>query len=133
MGYYPFGSKFFSDLVHYVRSGDFVAALFEQAQDLNDYAFAYGALAHYSADINGHRLAVNRAVPIEYPKLRTEFGEVVTYADNPSAHIKTEFGFDVLQVARGRYAPKAYHDFIGFEVSQRRCWITPSSRFMGCI
>src|SRR5882762_11686832 len=27
MGYYPFGSKFFSDLVHYVRSGDFVEAL----------------------------------------------------------------------------------------------------------
>ena len=118
MGYYPFGSKLFSDLVHYVRSGDFVAALFKQAQDLNDLAFAYGALAHYSADINGHRLAVNRAVPIEYPKLRTEFGEIVTYADNPTAHIKTEFGFDVLQVARGRYASKAYHDFIGFEVSK---------------
>ena len=118
MGYYPFGSKFFSDLVHYVRSGDFVAALFEQAKTLNDYAFAYGALAHYSADINGHKLAVNRAVPIEYPKLRTEYGSVVTYADNPTAHIKTEFGFDVLQVARGRYASKAYHDFIGFEVAK---------------
>jgi hypothetical protein len=118
MGYYPFGSKLFSDLVHYVRSGDFVAALFEKAQNLNDLAFAYGALAHYSADINGHRVAVNRAVPIEYPKLRTEYGDIVTYADNPTAHIKTEFGFDVLQVARGRYAPKAYHDFIGFEVAK---------------
>jgi hypothetical protein len=118
MGYYPFGSKFFSDLVHYVRSGDFVAALFEQARTLNDYAFAYGALAHYAADINGHKVAVNRAVPLEYPKLRQEYGSVVTYADDPAAHIKTEFGFDVLQVARGRYASKAYHDFIGFEVSK---------------
>src|SRR5262249_14938208 len=72
----------------------------------------------YAADINGHRVAVNRSVPMEYPKLRGRFGDVVTYADNPSAHIKTEFGFDVLQVARGRYAPQGYHDFIGFEVSR---------------
>jgi hypothetical protein len=118
MGYYPFGSKVFSDLVHYVRSGDFVVTLFEQAETIDDYAFAFGALAHYSADINGHELAVNRAVPIEYPKLRAEYGSVVTYADNPAAHIKTEFGFDVLQVARGNYAPKAYHDFIGFNVAE---------------
>jgi Zinc dependent phospholipase C len=118
MGYYPFGSKLFSDLLHYVRSGDFVVALFEQAQTLEDLAFAYGALAHYAADINGHKLAVNRAVAMEYPKLQERYGDVVTYADKPSAHIKTEFGFDVLQVARGRYAPKAYHDFIGFEVNR---------------
>jgi hypothetical protein len=118
MGYYPFGSKLFSDLVHYVRSADFVLALFDQAQTLDEYAFAFGALAHYTADINGHRLAVNRAVPIAYPKLRRKFGDTVTYADNPSAHIKTEFGFDVLQVARGRYAPDAYHDFIGFDVAR---------------
>src|ERR1700678_1412421 len=53
MGYYPFGSKFFSDLVHYTRTGDFVVALIEdagQSQDINDYAFALGALAHYAAD-----------------------------------------------------------------------------------
>jgi hypothetical protein len=118
MGYYPFGSKQFSDLVHYVRSGDFVAALFEQAQSLNELAFAFGALAHYSADINGHSLAVNKAVPIEYPKLRQRYGDVVTYADNPSSHLKTEFGFDVLQIARGHYASQEYHDFIGFEVAR---------------
>jgi len=118
MGYYPFGSKFFSDLVHYVRSGDFVAALFAESQTLDEYAFAFGALAHYAADINGHAVAVNRAVPIEYPKLARKFGPVVTYADSPSAHIKTEFGFDVVQVARGRYASQVYHDFIGFEVAR---------------
>ncbi|HTK94099.1 MAG TPA: zinc dependent phospholipase C family protein, partial [Terriglobales bacterium] len=43
LGYYPFGSKFFSDLVHYVRSGDFVMALLHDAQNLNEYAFALGA------------------------------------------------------------------------------------------
>src|SRR6476469_5333174 len=118
MGYYPFGSKFFSDLVHYVRSGDFVAALLARAGTLEEYAFAFGALAHYAADVNGHSVAVNRAVPIEYPKLAQKIGPVVTYADNPPAHIKTEFGFDVLQVARGRYAPQAYHNFVGFEVSK---------------
>jgi hypothetical protein len=118
MGYYPFGSKFFSDLVHYVRSGDFVVSLLRNAADLNEYAFALGALAHYSADNLGHSMAVNRSVPIEYPKLKLKFGDVVTYSDSVSAHIKVEFGFDVLQVARGAYAPESYHGFIGFQVAK---------------
>jgi hypothetical protein len=118
LGYYPFGSHFFSDLVHYVRSADFLQALLDESGDLKEYAFALGAVAHYGADVEGHSIAVNRAVPVLYPKLRKQFGNEVTYADNPSAHLKTEFGFDVLQVARGHYAPKAYHDFIGFEVSK---------------
>jgi hypothetical protein len=118
LGYYPFGSKFFSDLVHYVRNADFVAALIRDAHDLNEYAFALGALAHFAAGNDGHRIAVNRAVPMLYPKLRREYGDVVTYDENPGAHLKTEFGFDVLQVAKGHYAPQAYHDYIGFQVSK---------------
>jgi hypothetical protein len=118
MGYYPFGNKFFSDLTHYVRSGDFVLALIEESRDLNEYAFALGALAHYAADSSGHPLATNRAVAIMYPELEKKYGPVVTYEDKPSAHMKVEFGFDVDQVAKGHYAPKAYHDFIGFEVSK---------------
>jgi hypothetical protein len=59
MGYYPFGSEFFSELTHYVRSGDFVIALIEESKDLNEYAFALGALAHYAADTSGHPLATN--------------------------------------------------------------------------
>jgi len=117
MGYYPFGNKFFSDLVHYVRSGDFVAALLRDSQNLNEYAFALGALAHYSADNEGHRTGTNLAVPLLYPKLRRKYGDVVTYDENPLAHLKTEFGFDVLQVAKGRYASDAYRDRIGFQVS----------------
>jgi len=121
MGYYPFGSKFFSDLVHYTRSGDFVLALLNDAresQDLDDYAFALGALAHYAADNLGHPVAVNRTVPLVYPKLRAKFGPEITYEDNPAAHLKTEFGFDVIEVARGQYANEAYHDFIGFKVAK---------------
>jgi len=118
MGYYPFSSKFFSDLTHYVRSGDFIVALIRQSQDLNEYAFALGALAHYAADDSGHRIATNQAVPILYPELRTRFGRIVTYWDNPISHLRTEFGFDVLQVAQGRYAADSYHKFIGFEVSK---------------
>jgi hypothetical protein len=118
MGYYPFSEKLFSDLAHYVRSGDFVLALIGESQDLDEYAFALGALAHYAADISGHGLAVNRAVPILYPELRTEFGATVTYWDNPLSHIRTEFGFDVLQVAQGRYAPERYRAFIGFKVAK---------------
>jgi hypothetical protein len=117
MGYYPFGNKYFSDLTHYVRSGDFVVNLIHEATDLNEYAFALGALAHYSADNVGHP-TVNRAVAVEFPKLRKKFGDEVTYADNPKAHIRTEFGFDVAQVARNRYTSDRYHDFIGFEVSK---------------
>jgi hypothetical protein len=118
IGYYPFSSRFFGDLTHYVRSGDFVESLLNESADVDEYAFALGALAHYAADNNGHPLAVNRSVPVLYPKLRAKFGDVVVYAENPAAHLKTEFGFDVVQVARGKYATDAYHDFIGFEVSK---------------
>jgi hypothetical protein len=118
MGYYPLGNKFFSDLTHYVRSGDFVLALIEESRNLNEYAFALGALSHYAADNAGHEFATNYAVPLMYPKLGKKYGPVVTYQQNPSAHAKVEFGFDVDQVAKGHYAPKAYRDFVGFEVSK---------------
>src|SRR5436305_1152568 len=95
MGYYPFGNRFFSDLVHYVRSGDFVVALMDEARDVNEYAFALGALAHYASDLTGHPV-VNAAVPIEFPKLRAKFGNSVTFAQDPKAHVRTEFGFDVV-------------------------------------
>jgi hypothetical protein len=118
MGYYPFGSKFFSDLTHYVRSADFIVAMIRDSQDLNEYAFALGALAHYAADTEGHPIAINRTVPMMYPKLRAKYGNSVTYEDDPADHLKTEFAFDVVQVARGMYEPQAYHDFIGFQVSK---------------
>ena len=118
MGYYPFANKLFSDLAHYVRSGDFVMAMIADSQDVNDYAFSLGALAHYAADISGHGIAVNHAVPLLYPQLRTKYGAIVTYWDNPLSHIRTEFGFDVLQVAQGRYAPGKYRAFVGFKVAK---------------
>ena len=118
IGYYPFGNKLFTNLTHYVRSGDFIEALIAEARDRNELAFALGALAHYAADSSGHSIGTNRAVPIIYPELRAKYGDEVTYAEHPSSHIKAEFGFDVLQVARGRYAPEEYHDFIGFKVSE---------------
>ena len=118
MGYYPYGSHFFSDLTHYVRSGDFIQALLRDAKDLDEYAFALGALAHYAADNVGHSLATNRAVPILYSWLQKRYGDSVSYEENPLAHVKTEFGFDVLEVAHETYAPDGYHDFIGFEVAR---------------
>jgi hypothetical protein len=120
LGYYPHGTVLFSDLTHYVRSGDFVLTLLRDAREskeLNDYAFALGALAHYASDNAGHPIATNRAVPILYPKLKKKFGDNVTYEKDPLAHVKTEFGFDVLEVAQQRYASESYHDFIGFEVA----------------
>jgi Zinc dependent phospholipase C len=117
LGYYPFGSSEFSNLVHYVRSGDFVRELLLESQDADEYAFALGALSHYASDIAGHP-AVNQAVAIDYPKLRAKFGKSVRYAENKTAHLKTEFGFDTVQVAKSRYASQQYHDFIGFQVSK---------------
>jgi len=117
LGYYPFGSREFSDLVHYVRSGDFVRELIAESQDVNEYAYALGALSHYASDIAGHP-AVNQAVAIEYPKLRARYGKSVRYAQDKTAHLKTEFGFDTVQVAKNRYASQQYHEFIGFQVSK---------------
>jgi Zinc dependent phospholipase C len=117
LGYYPFGNAEFSNLVHYVRSGDFVRELLLQSQDANEYAFALGALAHYTSDIAGHP-AVNQSVSIQYPKLRAKYGDFVRYAEDHTAHLKTEFGFDMVQVAKNRYASQQYHDFIGFQVSK---------------
>jgi len=118
LGYYPFGSKFFSNLTHYVRSGDFILNLIRDSQDLNEYAFALGALSHYAADNNGHSIGINRSVPLLYPKLGRKFGTLVTYADDPFSHAKTEFAFDVFQAAKDRYASAAYKSFIGFEVAK---------------
>ena len=117
LGYYPFGSKDFSNLLHYVRSGDFVVALLRDADDVEGYAFALGALAHYASDVEGHP-SINRAVALSYPKLQIEYGKSVTYEEDHRAHIRTEFGFDVVQVAKGRFTSDSYHNFIGFEVSK---------------
>src|SRR5579864_7862023 len=118
LGYYPFGSKFYSDLTHYVRSGDFILNLIRESQDLDEYAFALGALSHFAADNNGHSMATNVSVPLLYPKLRLKFGNSITYADDPYSHSKTEFGFDVFQSAKSRYASEAYKGFIGFQVAK---------------
>jgi len=116
IGYYPFGDEVFSDLTHYVRTGDFVQALLQDSQDVNEYAFALGALSHYISDINGHPY-INLSVGIEYPELARVYGPAVPYDVDHKAHLQTEFGFDVLQVAKGRYAPENYHNFIGFDVA----------------
>ncbi|RXH57957.1 hypothetical protein GRAN_1267 [Granulicella sibirica] len=117
IGYYPFGSPYYSDLLHYVRTGDFVSALIRESHDANEYAFALGALAHYCGDVYGHP-AVNIATSDEFPKLKKRFGRSVTYDQDKVAHLRTEFGFDVVEVAHGRYSQQNYRDFIGFQVSK---------------
>ena len=116
LGYYPFGNHYFSDLTHYVRTGDFIEALLADSRNINEYAFALGALSHYVADNTGHPLAVNISVAEMYPGLRQKFGNTVTYADNPTAHIMTEFSFDVVQITGAGYLPMTYHNFVGFRV-----------------
>lgn len=118
LGYYPFGSRRFTNLVHYVRSGDFVEALIREAQSPEELGFALGGLAHYACDNFGHPIATNRVVPLMYPKVRAKVGERALYADSPASHIMVEFAFDVLQVAGGDYAAEAYRQRIGFEVAK---------------
>jgi len=116
MGYYPFGSSFFTNLVHYVRSGDMVTSLLRNSKTINEYAFAIGFMSHYYADNYGHPIATNKSVPIVYPKLGKKHGDEVTYADDKISHMRMEFGFDVLQVAKGNFATERYHEVIGFKV-----------------
>ncbi|HVV55312.1 MAG TPA: zinc dependent phospholipase C family protein [Mucilaginibacter sp.] len=118
MGYFPFGSVYFTNLVHYVRTGDFMTNLVRESQNIDEYAFALGAISHYFTDEYGHSLATNVVEPIVYPKVEKKYGKVVTYEEYPIYHSRMEFGFDVLQMARGNYASQAYHDFIGFEVAK---------------
>ncbi|AMR33655.1 hypothetical protein A0256_20585 [Mucilaginibacter sp. PAMC 26640] len=117
MGYMPFGNAFFTDLLHYVRSGDFVENLIRDARTVNEYAFALGAISHYMADKYGHSRATNRNIPLIYPKLKKKFGDVVTYAEDHKSHSRMEFSYDVLQTGRGTYTNDGYHDFIGFNIS----------------
>ncbi len=118
LGYYPFGSHLFSNLVHYVRTGDFVEALIRESHDVNEYAFALGALAHYAGDNVGHPDGVNLAVSLMYPKLRAQHGRSVTYADSPATHVLVEFSFDVVQAASGAYVSDMYRSFVGFQVAK---------------
>ena len=118
LGYYPFGSHFFTNVVHYVRSGDFIEAMIRDARDLDEYAFALGALAHYTADNTGHPEAVNKAVALMFPKMKAKYGNAPTYVDSPASHIIAEYSFDIVQVASGAYLPESYHSFIGFEVAK---------------
>ncbi|MBW8867859.1 MAG: zinc dependent phospholipase C family protein [Acidobacteria bacterium] len=117
LGYYPFGSKFFSNLLHYVRSGDFVEFALRDARTVDEYAFALGTLGHYASDTTGHPEAVNKAVALMFPKLRQKFGNTVTYVDSPASHVIVEFSFDIVQAAAGAYLPESYHQFIGFKVA----------------
>jgi hypothetical protein len=118
LGYYPFGNKFFSNLLHYTRSGDFVETMIREALDVNELAFALGALAHYVTDTTGHPEAVNRSVPLLFPKLAAKFGQEITYVEAPKEHVITEFSFDVVQSAGGMYQLDDYRRFIGFRVTK---------------
>ena len=118
MGYYPLGAVLFTNLTHYVRSGDFVRNLLDEAHDRNEYAFALGALAHYAADLHGHSEGTNRAMPLVYPELKAKYGNVITYEEGPKQHNQLEFAFDVTQLAAGRYRTQEYHRVIGFEVAK---------------
>lgn len=117
MGYYPFGSKEFSNLLHYVRSDAFVVALLRDAATPEEYAFALGAMSHYYSDTVAHP-TVNLITGEEYPKLRHRYGRIVTYDEDAIAHLRNEFGFDVVEVANGAYSQQNYRDFIGFQVAK---------------
>lgn len=107
-GYYLGGQADLSDLTHYARSGDFVSNLFRNATDVDELAFALGALTHYVGDTIGHPDATNQSVPIAFPNLGLKYhSSVVTYEKDPKAHLQVEFGFDVNAAKLGRLRPPA--------------------------
>lgn len=117
VGYSPYGSTYFTNLIHYVRTGEFVENLLSESQNINEYAYALGALGHYMADAYGHSIGTNVVVPMVYPKVRDKYGNIATYEENHAAHSRVEIAFDVLQLARGNYESQAFHEFIGFNVA----------------
>jgi hypothetical protein len=119
IGYYPFGDRNFSNLTHYVRSGDFVVNLLRNAQNANELAFAIGALSHYIGDTYGHSEATNLAVPVEFPKLQAKYGDTVNYAEGPHQHVQTEFAFDIDQISQHHLAPLTYLRHVGLKVPVR--------------
>ena len=120
IGYYPLGDVFYSELTHYVRTGDFVVNLFRDAGNADELAFAIGALSHYIGDSVGHSEATNLAVPVEFPKLRRKYGNVVNYAEGQHQHVQTEFAFDISDIAHHRLAPVRYLRHVGLEVPTRQ-------------
>jgi hypothetical protein len=120
IGYYPFGDANFSNLTHYVRSGDFVVNLFRNAGNADELAFAVGALSHYIGDTIGHSEATNRAVPIEFPALGQRYGVSVNYAQGEHQHVQTEFAFDINEIAHHRFAPLPYLRHVGLQVPTRQ-------------
>jgi hypothetical protein len=120
IGYYPFGDQFFSNLTHYVRSGDFVVNLFRNAGNADELAFAVGALSHYIGDSVGHSMATNRAVPIEFPKLEKKYGRSINYAEGEHQHVQTEFAFDINEIAHQRFAPVHYLRHVGLEIPTKQ-------------
>lgn len=116
-GYYPFGNKLFSNLTHYVRTGDFVSSLIRNARNVNELAFALGALSHFVGDSVGHHDAVNPSTAIAFPKLALQYGHSITYDESPHGHVRTEFAFDIDQLTKQHFAPSAYLNHIGLRVS----------------
>jgi hypothetical protein len=119
-GYYPFANQFFSDLTHYVRTGDFVQKLFQHARTANEFAFAIGALSHYVGDSIGHSQATNPSVAITFAKLRGKYGSSVNYAQGKQQHVQVEWAFDANQAAKLRLAPAAYVHDVGLEVPREQ-------------
>jgi hypothetical protein len=118
LGYYPFANEFFSDLTHYVRSGDFVSELLRDAANADELAFAIGALSHYIGDVYGHSVAVNLSIGKAFPRLAKRYGQAIAYEQAPIAHGRVEMGFDMAQIGTHRFAPRDYRRSIGFRVAQ---------------
>ena len=114
LGYYPFGSRFFSNLLHYVRSGDFVEALFATRGTSTNYAFALGALAHYANDNHGASGGGESLGAAGLSEARHKFGDRGHL--RPGAEAARHRGVFVRRRAGrgGAYLPEAYQRFIGF-------------------
>jgi hypothetical protein len=52
----------------------------------------------------------------DFPKLAVKYGPVVTFGEGKSEHVRTEFGFDINEIAHHRFASVHYLRHVGLNV-----------------
>ncbi len=96
MGYYPGGVFEISNAIHRGGSGDMVRCLIGSAENALERAYAWGWLTHILADVVLHP-AINQAAGCYS---RGPGAPPLTYADDPTMHLRIEIGLDAYLYAR---------------------------------
>ena len=120
MGMLPGSDRLFTDLAHYLKTGELARCLVSKANSAIETAYAWGWVTHVLADAGLHP-AINRASGDH------------SWAESPTSHMRVEFGLDFQRLgdqpslggARVRSTPgpsllaSAYMEVYGLQVDER--------------